>query len=88
VNVKQGEVIGLLDGKLVVSASSVEQGVLELLTKAEADQHELVTLIYGEDLPQNDANRIADSVRTAHPKLEVELQNGGQPHYQLIVSIE
>jgi uncharacterized protein len=88
VNVRQGEVIGLLDGKLVISAQSVERAVLELLTKADADQHELVTIIYGEDLPQNDANHIADEVRQAHPKLEVELQNGGQPHYQLIVSIE
>ena len=88
VSVKQGEVIGLLDDKLVVSASTVEEAVLELLNKADADQHELVTLIYGEDLPQNEANRIADAVRHAHPTLELELQNGGQPHYQLIVSIE
>ncbi len=88
VDVKQGEVIGLLDGKLVVSASSVEQAVLDLLAKTDADQHELVTLIYGEDTSQNDANRIADAVRHAHPNLELELQNGGQPHYQFIVSIE
>ncbi len=88
VNVKEGEVIGLLDGKLVVSTTSVEQAVLELLTKANADQHELVTLIYGEDTSQSEANHIADSVRKAHPQLELELQNGGQPHYQFIVSIE
>ena len=88
VNVKQGEVIALLDGKLVASAGSVEEAVLELLTKAEADKHELVTLIYGEDTTQNDANRIADVVRHTYPNLEIELQNGGQPHYQFIVSIE
>jgi len=45
-------------------------------------------LIYGEDLSQNDANRIGDAVRQAYPKLEIELQNGGQPHYQFIISIE
>jgi hypothetical protein len=88
VNVKQGEVIGLLDGKLVASATSVEQTVLELLAKADADAHELVTLIYGEDASQSDANHIADLVRQAHPKLELELQNGGQPHYKFIISIE
>ena len=88
VNVKQGEVIGLLDGKLVVSSTSVEQAVLELLNKASASEHELVTLIYGEDMSQNDANRIGDAVRQAHPNLEIELQNGGQPHYQFILSIE
>ena len=88
VNVKQGEVIALLDGKLVVSADSVEQAVIELLDKAEADKHELVTLIYGEDTSQGEANHIVDVVRTAHPHLEIELQNGGQPHYQFIISIE
>jgi uncharacterized protein len=88
VNVKQGEVIALLDGKLVASVASVEQGVLELLDKAKADEHELVTLIYGEDVSQNEANRISDAVRNAHPNLEIEMQNGGQPHYQFIISIE
>jgi dihydroxyacetone kinase-like predicted kinase len=88
VNVKQGQVIGLLDGHLVVSAASVEQAVLELLGKANAEDHELVTLIYGEDMSQNEARRISDLVREAHPKLEIELQNGGQPHYQFILSIE
>lgn len=88
VNVKQGEVIALLDGKLVASTTSVEQAILELLGKADAQQHELVTLIYGEDTTQSDANRIADAVRQAYPNLEIELQNGGQPHYQFIISIE
>jgi fatty acid kinase len=88
VNVKQGEVIALLDGKLLASAASVEQALMELLVKAGADEHELVTLIYGEDVTQNEANRLSDVVRQAHPKLEIELQNGGQPHYQFIISIE
>ena len=88
VNVKQGEVIALLDGKLLASAASVEQALMELLAKAGADEHELVTLIYGEDVTQNEANRLSDVVRQAHPKLEIELQNGGQPHYQFIISIE
>ena len=88
VNVKQGEVIALLDGKLLASAASVEQALMELLAKAGADEHELVTLIYGEDVNQNEANRLSDVVRQAHPKLEIELQNGGQPHYQFIISIE
>ncbi|HTP00353.1 MAG TPA: DAK2 domain-containing protein [Anaerolineales bacterium] len=88
VDVKEGEAIALLDGKLVASAPSVEQALLELLQKANADEHELVTLIYGEDVSQNEANHMSDAVRQVHPRLEIELQNGGQPHYQYIVSIE
>ncbi len=88
VQVKQGQVIALLDGKLVASAKSVEQAVLELLKKAGADQHELITLYHGLDLPHAEANRIADAVRGAYPALEVEVQDGGQPHYQFIISVE
>ncbi len=88
VSVKEGQVIALLDGKLVTSSKSVEAGLLDLLGKARAGEHELVTLIYGEEMSQSDANRIVDKVREAYPNLEIELQDGGQPHYQFIVSIE
>jgi dihydroxyacetone kinase-like predicted kinase len=88
VNVKTGQVIALLDGKLVASAKTVEQGVLDLLKKAEAGKHELVTLYYGAELPHAEANRIADLVRATYPALETEVQEGGQPHYQFIVSVE
>jgi DAK2 domain fusion protein YloV len=88
VKVKEGQVIALLDGKLVVAAESVEAGVLELLKKAKAGEHELITLFYGEGLSQNEANRIVDVVRAAYPGQEIELQDGGQPHYQFIISVE
>ena len=88
VNVKDGQVIALLDGKLVVSAESVEQGVMELLDKANAAEHELITFFYGEGMPHAEANRIADVVREKYKSHEIEVQEGGQPHYQFIISIE
>jgi len=88
VNVKEGQVIALLDGKLVVSAGSVEEGCLGLLEKAKVDEHELVTLFYGQDMPRAEANRIADVIRKKHSSQEVEVQEGGQPHYQFIISVE
>jgi DAK2 domain fusion protein YloV len=88
VNVKDGQVIAMLDGKLVVSAGSVEEGVLEFLEKAGASECELTTLFYGENMPHAEANRIADVVREKYSNLEVEVQEGGQPHYQFIISVE
>ena len=88
VNVKEGQVIALLDGKLVVSAGSVEEGCLRLLEKAKADEQELITLFYGEDMPHTEANRIADLIRKKYSNQEVEVQEGGQPHYHFIVSVE
>jgi len=88
VDVKEGQVIALLDGKLVCSAKSVEEGCMCLLEKAEAGEHELITLFFGEDLSLTEANRISDRVREAYPGQEIEVQDGGQPHYQFIISVE
>ncbi|MDL1911207.1 DAK2 domain-containing protein [Chloroflexi bacterium CFX6] len=86
--VKEGQVIALLDGKLVASAGSVEEGTLALLEKADAGEHELITLFHGQDMPRAEAHRIADMAREKYPHLEVEVQEGGQPHYQFIISVE
>ena len=88
VDVEQGQVIALLDGKLVCSAKSVEEACLCMLGKAKAEDSELITLFYGEDLSATEANRIADKVREAYPGQEIEVQDGGQPHYQFIISVE
>ena len=88
VSVEQGQVIALVNGRLAISTSSVLESCLGALKKAGAETHELITLFYGEDLSITEANRIVDAVRKAYPGQEVELQDGGQPHYQFIISVE
>ena len=88
VTVKEGQVIALLDGKLVVSAETVEQGVMDMLEKADAAEHEIVSLFFGENMTHAEANRIADLIQEKYPAVEVEVQEGGQPHYQFIISVE
>ena len=88
VKVESGQVIALLDGRLVASAGSVEEGSLQLLEKADAAEHELITLFYGQDMTHAEANRIADTIREKYSGQEVEVQEGGQPHYQFIISVE
>ena len=88
VTVKDGQVIALLNGKLAVSSDSLEHACLEFMQKAHAAEYELITLFYGEDMPHAEANRIADVIREHYSKQEVEVQEGGQPHYQFIISIE
>jgi hypothetical protein len=88
VNVEAGQVIALLDGKLVLSSSTIQDAVMGFLEKAEADKHELITFYYGEDLNRTEANRIADMVREKYPIQEIEVQDGGQPHYPFLISVE
>jgi uncharacterized protein len=88
VSVEQGHVIALVNGNLALSANSVEEACLGALDKARAGDFELITLYAGEHITPGETNHIVDSVRMAYPDLEVELQDGGQPHYQLIISVE
>ncbi|HSL31394.1 MAG TPA: hypothetical protein VK900_19485, partial [Anaerolineales bacterium] len=88
VKVETGQVIALLDGKLVAAAGSVEEGCFEFLEKASAGEHELITLFYGQEISHAEANRIADAIRNRYSGQEVEVQEGGQPHYQFIISVE
>jgi len=88
VTVREGQVIALLDGRLVASSDTVEHGVMELLEKAGAGEHELITLFYGENMTHAEANRIKDVIGGKYSSLEIEVQEGGQPHYQFIISIE
>jgi hypothetical protein len=88
VSVEQGKVIALVNDKLAVSAATVEEGCLRALAYAHAEDHELITLFHGEGLSIAETNRIVDVIRAAYPAQEIELQDGGQPHYQFIISIE
>jgi dihydroxyacetone kinase-like predicted kinase len=88
VNVMQGQIIGLLNGKLVLASDNLKAATLGLLKKAHADHFELITLFYGVDASRMEVDSIADSIRKKYPKQEIEVQEGGQPHYQFIISIE
>jgi fatty acid kinase len=88
VNVQEGQIIALHNGKLVLSAASLEEACLGLLQTAHASHYELITLFYGNNVSRKEVIRIADVIRKAYPEQEVEVQEGCQPHYQFIISIE
>jgi hypothetical protein len=88
VHCDSGQVIALLDGKLVAASDSLEEACFKMLKQANASEHELITFYFGEELPHADAHRIADLVRKEYPDQELEVQDGGQPHYQFIISVE
>lgn len=88
VDVKEGQFIGLLNGKIVCATNNLKKVTLSLLEHAHADHFELVTLFYGSEVNRMEVDAIADSIRKKYPGLEIEVQDGGQPHYQFILSIE
>jgi dihydroxyacetone kinase-like predicted kinase len=88
VQVNEGQAIALFNGKLIYASNDLEETCLGLLEKAHADQYELITLFYGANISKKEAFRIADVIRARYPEQEIEIQDGCQPHYQFILSIE
>jgi DAK2 domain fusion protein YloV len=86
--VAEGQFIGLHNGELVVTGKNLEDALLNLLAKMNAASRELITFYWGEDLSPSQANRLADKVRIEYPAQQVEMYEGGQPHYFLILSVE
>jgi DAK2 domain fusion protein YloV len=88
VQVEKGQVIALHNGKLVASTRSIEEACEQLLVAADANDFERITLFYGENMKQTRVNELADKIRSVYPDHEIEVHEGGQPHYQLIIAIE
>ena len=87
VGVEKGEIIALHNGKLVLSAKNLEDACLKFLELAEVDDYELITLFYGVDAPISEVDHIVEVIQSHYPDHEIEVQEGGQPHYQFIISI-
>ena len=88
VKVNNGEVIALLNGQLIESTDSIEDACLQLLEKADTASRERITFFSGQNITKEEINHIVEQVRSAYPDHEIELHEGGQPHYQFIISIE
>jgi len=88
INVKEGEVIALLNGDLIDSSSTLLSACEHLLQKADLDNREHITLFYGKDVTKEKIDEIVQYIEKKYPDHELEVHEGGQPHYQLILSIE
>ncbi len=88
VAVSAGEIIGLANGKLVTSGRDQSQVLHDLLTRMGAGEREIITLFSGQDVSSEDAAAMAEQTRGWFPGQEVEVQPGGQPFYDYVVSAE
>jgi DAK2 domain fusion protein YloV len=86
--VKKGDVIGLINDKLEFAGSDYGEVVNKALSKLGPDSYELVTVYRGEGASDAELEKLQAEIRSSHPGLEVEVQQGGQQHYPFILSVE
>ena len=88
VSVSAGEMLGIYNGRVVVSRPSADEALLGALAQAPVESMEIVTIYYGYGASEEQARAVAARIRAEHPGLDVEVVEGGQPHYPYVVSLE
>ena len=86
--IKAGEYLSLLDGKLVGSFKDMDKMLDKMCASFESYDPELITVYYGEDVTEDEANSAAAVIEEAFPDAEVTVVSGGQPVYYYMISIE
>ena len=88
INVAEGDVIALVNGKLVTAGRDMEAIMRDTLNRMHADQFEIITVYYGHDVTSAAANATAQQIKEWYPGQEIEVVEGGQPYYAYILSAE
>lgn len=86
--VKEGDIIGISDKKIVAVGQSVEDTVVDTVAASKNDDIEMVTLYYGEEVKEEDAGKLIEKLEELFPDMEFAVYFGGQPHYYYMISLE
>lgn len=86
--IEKDDIMALGDDGLLAVAKDKDQAVLEAVKAMVNDESEIITVYYGQDIPEGEAEALAARIRKAYPQVETELQYGGQPIYYYFLSVE
>ena len=86
--IKSGDIIGLDGKKIIARSSNPSEAVKTVIKKMVDDFSEVITLYYGEGVTLEEAEALKEELEAEYEDFDVLLYEGGQPHYQYILSIE
>jgi fatty acid kinase len=87
-DVQEGQVIGLIDGELRIAGEALDAVAEAILEQMNADEPEIFTFYYGETVTEENAQALVKRLALRYPDVEIEVVEGGQPHYHYIISAE
>lgn len=86
--IKQDDYMGIGDKSILSVGKELKDTTLEMVDEMIDDESAIVSIYYGSDASEEDASEIASIITEKYPDLEVEINNGGQPIYYYIISVE
>ena len=88
VEVREGNIIGIAEGKLLSAGDKVDEITTDLIEKLVDEDSAIITLFYGEDTSEEEAEGLRDALEEKFEDIDVELHYGGQPLYYYLISVE
>jgi len=86
--INEGDIMGLRDGDIVCVGKDSSQVLIDLLKQIVDKEDSFITIYYGHDINENEAQATLAKVQDLFPEADVELYYGGQPLYSYILSVE
>ncbi|KRM53278.1 DAK2 domain-containing protein [Ligilactobacillus araffinosus] len=86
--IKKDNYMGIVDGSIKVTDPDRKKATLEMVKAMLDDDSEVITIIYGADADQAEAQAIADEIQSWDEDYEIEIHEGDQPIYPYLISIE
>ena len=80
--------MGIGDQGILSVGQSVEDTTKDMLAQLVDDDSELISLYYGQDIPEEDAQNFAQSIEELYPDVDIDVHMGGQPIYYYVLSVE
>lgn len=86
--IRKNNIMGISDNGIDVVGTEVDQVTKDLVESLVDEDSGLITLYYGEDISEEDANALSDYLAEKYEDLDVDVRFGGQPIYYYILSVE
>ncbi len=86
--IRKGDWLGLFEDDVIAVSNDPEMTIMNLLSKTLTEEHEIMTMLFGSDFDSDVSRAISKSIEAKFPSLEIDLRDGGQPLYPLIIGIE
>ena len=86
--IRQNDIMGIGDSGILSVTQDIKETTIETLKELIDDDSEIVSIYYGADVTEEDANAIAEEISAINDSVDVEVNYGGQPIYYYVVSVE
>lgn len=86
--IRQGDIMGIGDKTILSVGQNIQDVTKDMIEQLAGDDAELISIYYGSDVTEEDANALAKAVEAVYPDVDVEVNYGGQPIYYYILSVE